>query len=65
MERSPVCPTCISKYDDIKGMVYGPGEVSGHQCTDSWHLGCNYDPNRWVLSPFDFEFLEEQHVSSR
>jgi len=64
MERSPICPTCLSKHADIHGMVWAVGGV-GHSCDDVWHRGAEYDPNRWKLSPFDEEFLSENHVSLR
>jgi hypothetical protein len=65
MERSPICATCLSKYPDIRGLVYFPGQVVGTQCPDAWHRGADYDPDKWVLSAFDEEFLTEQKVSSR
>jgi len=65
MERSPICPTCLSKLLNIHGMVYSPGQYVGERCTDTWHLGAEYDPNRWELSEFDREFLAEQKVSQR
>jgi hypothetical protein len=30
-----------------------------------WHRGADYDPDRWVLTPGDEEFLSEQHISLR
>lgn len=65
MERSPICPNCLSKFCDVHGMLYHVGSSVGERCDDSWHKGAEYDPNRWVLSAFDFEFLAEQHVSTR
>jgi len=65
MERSPICASCLSKYPDIRGLIYSEGNPVGVQCSNVWHNGPNYDPDRWVLSPFDFEFLSEQHVSTR
>jgi hypothetical protein len=65
MEHSPICPNCLSKYHDIPGLLYGPGQVVGTKCDDIWHKGWNYDPNKWVLTPFDQEFLAEQKVSAR
>jgi hypothetical protein len=46
-------------------MVYAVGVVLGLQCEDVWHRGAQYDPNKWVLSAFDEEFLSEQKVSTR
>ena len=65
MEHAPICATCLSKWPDIRGLVYGPGETVGRQCEDIWHRGIGYDPNKWVLSAFDEEFLSEQKVSTR
>lgn len=65
MERSPICPRCLSKHADIHGMVYAVGVILGLQCEDVWHRGAEYNPNKWVLSEFDREFLAEQHISER
>ena len=65
MERSPICPNCLSKFCDIKGLLYVSGSPVGVQCTDNWHLGPEYNPDRWELSAGDEEFLAEQHVSTR
>jgi hypothetical protein len=65
MDRSPICPTCLSKNEDIHGMVYPAGNHVGERCDDAWHRGAEYDPNRWQLSAFDREFLSEQKVSQR
>jgi hypothetical protein len=65
MERSPICPNCLSKFNDIRGCIYVDGKVTGRRCEDDWHRGIGYDPNKWDLSEFDTEFLSEQKVSSR
>jgi hypothetical protein len=65
MEHSPICAQCLSKYRNIRGLLYAPGSHVGVQCDDIWHKGWDYDPNKWVLSPFDLEFLAEQRVSPR
>ena len=65
MERSPICPNCLSKYAEIHGMLYRNGNPVGERCEDSWHLGAEYNPDRWVLSAFDEEFLSEQKVATR
>ena len=65
MERSPICVTCLSKYPDIRGLVYTPGMTVGLQCGDTWHLGAEHNPDRWVLSAFDTEMLAELHISER
>ena len=65
MERPEVCPYCLSKYTDIRGLVYGPGDRVGTQCPNDWHRGPGYDPNVFKLSAFDEEFLAEQKISVR
>lgn len=46
-------------------MIYRDGNPVGERCSDSWHFGPSYDPDRWVLSAQDEEFLAEQKVSIR
>lgn len=65
MERIPLCPTCLSKWLEIHGMIYRDGRPTGERCEDIWHMGAEYNPNRWVLSAFDEEFLAEQHITQR
>ena len=65
MERSPICPNCLSKYENIPGMIYATKQVVGTRCADTWHLGAEYNPDRWDLSEFDREFLDEQKISQR
>ena len=65
MERSLICPGCLSRYEDIRGLIYVVGVAVGTRCENDWHLGATYNPNRWELSEFDREFLDEQHVSQR
>jgi hypothetical protein len=65
MERSPICPTCLSKHENIPGMLYADKQVVGTRCDDIWHRGAEYNPNRWNLSEFDREFLDEQRISQR
>jgi len=31
------CPTCVSKFHEIHGCVYEPGNQNGRPCTDPWH----------------------------
>ena len=64
MERSPICPRCLSKFPDIRGLIYTMGDRVGKQCEDVWQRGVEYDPDRWVLTPFDEEFLSEQKIST-
>lgn len=65
MERSPICPNCLSKNEDIHGMIYSVGQVVGVRCSDLWHKGWISDPDKWVLTAYDQEFLAEQKVSAR
>lgn len=65
MERLPICPNCLSKHPDIRGMFYRNGKLTGERCEDIWHRGPQYDPDRWILSAQDEEFLAEQKVSIR
>lgn len=62
MEHSPICPQCLSKYPDIRGLLYAVGQVVGQQCADGWHNGPGYDPSVLHLTAFDEEFLAEQKV---
>jgi hypothetical protein len=65
MERSPICPNCLSKFCEIHGMLYRAGNPVGERCEDVWHLGAEYNPDRWELSAFDEEFLSEQKIAAR
>ena len=62
MERLPICPGCLSKWPDIKGLVYSAGATVGTQCADEWHRGVGYDPNKLDLTDADREFLAGQHI---
>ena len=59
MERSPVCPSCLSKYADIRGMLYPCGSYVGYQCEDIWHRGAEYDPNTLFLNDADIAMLKD------
>lgn len=52
MERPDHCPKCFSKFSDIHFLIFG------EQCTDVWHKGPDYDPDRLELTPQDRTFLE-------
>ncbi len=66
MDRPSNCPNCASRWPDIKGLLYHPGQHVGVPCTDSWHTdSVDFDPDRWVLSAQDEEFLETQRISKR
>ena len=63
MERPSVCPACLSKYEDIRGMVYPAGSFQGATCKDSWHRGAEY-PNELQLTPEDQKFLAWQYIKA-
>ena len=65
MERNPICPNCLSRFENIHGLVYRVGVVVGERCEDVWHRGAQYDPNKWDLSEADKEFLLQDHISIR
>lgn len=65
VDRPETCPFCASRYQNIRGLVYGPGAHIGTQCENEWHKGADYDPNVLTLSAYDEEFLSEQKVSLR
>lgn len=58
LERLKVCPTCISRFEDIHGIVYPAGSYSGTPCEDSWHRGPNYNPDVLVLTEADRKMFE-------
>ena len=64
VERSPICPSCLSKWEDIRGVIYPVGSYDGRQCANIWHLGSQYDPDKWDLSPDDRAFLQELLIES-
>ena len=57
MAQSRICPTCLSEYPDIHGMIYPCGSYIGTPCADSWHKGPEYDPDTLKLSEDDIAFL--------
>ena len=63
MERSPICPKCLSKDPLIRGLIYTMGDRVGKQCEDLFHCRSDYNPDRWDLTAYDEEFLSEQHIS--
>lgn len=65
MDRSLICPNCLSKHENIHGMLYAVGQTVGTRCEDVWHLGATYNPDRWELTASDEEFLAEQYISTR
>ena len=65
MEHSPICPKCLSRFVEIHGLIYHQGSPVGERCEDAFHRGPGYDPDRWILSAQDEEFLAEQKISIR
>lgn len=65
MDRPALCPGCLSKYEEIHGLIFAAGSTASTQCDHDWHRGVTWNPDRWVLTPFDEEFLSEQKVASR
>ena len=65
MEHTPICPKCLSRFVTIHGLIYTNGNLVGERCEDVFHRGPDYDPDRWVLSAQDEEFLSTQHISLR
>jgi hypothetical protein len=57
-----LCPKCLSKYPDIRGMLYPLGSYIGDQCEDDWHKGASYDPNVFILSDADRDLLTKAKV---
>ena len=51
MAQSRICPTCLSEYPDIHGMIYPCGSYIGTPCADSWHKGPEYDPDPLTPDP--------------
>jgi hypothetical protein len=62
MERSPVCPKCLSKFLDIRGCIYH-GKTASTICEDAWHRGADYNPDVLVLTAQDRDFLASVKVS--
>jgi hypothetical protein len=60
MDRPAVCPACLQRYADIRGMIYPDGGPNGHQCDDSWHDGEKY--NDLKLSPEDKDLLRRVRI---
>ncbi len=58
MEHLPLCPRCLSKFKDIRGMIFIGGIPMG-QCEDNWH---GKDPELFLLTEKDQEFLAAQHI---
>jgi len=62
MDWPKVCPTCLSKYADIRGMVYPAGGATGDRCEHEWHKGEGYDPSVLNLTDDDRAFLMREHI---
>jgi hypothetical protein len=63
MERSPICPKCLSKYLDIRGCIFHAGKTASEICEDVWHRGAEYNPDVLVLTAKDREFLASLKIS--
>jgi hypothetical protein len=57
-----LCPKCLSRYPDIRGMIFPVGSCDGTQCEDGWHKGPDYDPNVLVLTEKDRVLLSKALV---
>ena len=62
MAHPTLCPSCLSKYQDIRGLLYAYGSAFGVQCEDGWHRGANYNPDVLVLSDTDRAMLKKAMV---
>ena len=62
MGTSTLCPTCLSKYPDIKGLIYAYGSAYGTQCADLWHKGSDYDPSVLKLTTSDKQLLRDLDI---
>ena len=65
MEDRPLwCPRCLSKFPDIRGVIYPDGNVNdGYRCMHDCHLGVGYDPNVLVLTVEDRDFLQIMSIA--
>lgn len=54
-----VCPTCLSKYRTIHGMIFPEGSSEGYLCQDAWH-----PHKKWELSDADLKMLKACHIST-
>ena len=62
MDTPELCPRCLSKYEEIHGMIYVFGSVIGTRCDHDWHYGAGYEPSKIVLTDSDREFLRDLKV---
>lgn len=65
MERSPICPYCESKFEEIHGWIFPVGDPQGHKCDHPWHQKIGYDPSLLKLTESDKLFLQELCISPR
>jgi hypothetical protein len=57
------CPKCLSKFSDIRGVIYPSGNANDNfQCDDVWHRGPGYSPDVLILTLADQEFLAEMNI---
>lgn len=57
-----VCPTCLSRHEDIHGMIYLAGAAAGIRCEDDWHKGSGYDPEELNLTDADRAWLKRAQI---
>jgi hypothetical protein len=62
MTHASTCPQCCSRYEDIRGLLYSPGQSVGVQCADDWHKGRGYDASILHLTDGDRVFLKSQKI---
>jgi hypothetical protein len=59
-----VCPGCLSKHEDIRGMIYADGTAVGARCENAWHKGPGYVPETLNLTDDDRVFLRQNRIRS-
>lgn len=62
MAYPTLCPKCLSRYPDIRGMIYPVGSYIGKQCEDGWHRGPDYDPSVLTLTISDKQLLRDLDI---
>jgi hypothetical protein len=62
MAHASNCPCCASRYEDIRGLLYSPGQTVGVQCCDDWHKGPGFDRSKLNLSDYDIMLLRALRI---
>lgn len=62
MQHEEHCPSCLSNYHKIHGMIYPAGSYIGNPCDDEWHKGPDYRPEVLKLTEEDRALLQELKV---